>query len=62
MLRFHTRGIAQYLECASQVAASFIVTQFIFTASEKQTSEPVDVAGDRCMSITVIQHYIVIER
>ena len=47
---------------ASQVAASFIVTQFIFTASEKKISERVDAAGDRCMAITVTQHFIVIER
>ena len=47
MLRFHTRCIAQYLEYALQVTASFIVTQFIFTAYEKKTSERVDAAGDR---------------
>ena len=47
MLRFHTWSDA------SHVAASFKMTQFIFTASEKKTSERVDAAGDRCMAITV---------
>ena len=41
MLRFLTGDLAQYLD----VAASFIVTQFIFTASKK-TSEHADAAGD----------------
>ena len=47
---------------ASHVAASFIVTQFIFTASEKKLANVWGAAGDRCMAITVIQHFIVIER
>ena len=62
MLRFHTRG--NTCNDASLVAALFIVTQFIFTASEKKNSKRVDAAGDRCMVITGIQYryFIVIER
>ena len=45
---------------ASHVAASFIAMQFILQLTEK-TSEHVDAAGDRCMAITVIQHFIAVE-
>ena len=45
----------------SQVAASFIVMQFIFTAYKKINIH-VNAGGDRCMAITVIQYFIVIER
>ena len=61
MLRFHTGGIAQYLSDASKFAASFMVMQFI-TQLTKKNSERRDIAGDRCMAITVIQYFIVFER
>ena len=62
MLRFHTGTLHNTWSDASQVAASFIVTQFIFTADEKKNSERMNAAGDRCMAITKIQYFIVIER
>ena len=60
MFRFHTGSIAQTWSDASHVEASFIVTQFIFTAYKK-TNEQVDAAGYCCMAITVIQYFIVVE-
>ena len=63
MLRFHTGGIAQYLECCI-ASRDFVYSDAIYFHSfRKKTSERVDAAGDRCMAITVvIQYSTVIER
>ena len=54
MFCFHTRGIA---------SRGFVYSDAIsFHSLRKKTSERVDAAGDRCMAITVIQYFIVIER
>ena len=61
MLRFHTGGIAQYLECCI-TCPDFIYSDAIYFHSfRKKTSECVNAAGDRCMAIAVIQYFIVIE-
>ena len=59
MFRFHTRGIAQYLDDVSQVAALFIVTHPFLQLTK--TSERVNAAGDRCVAITLMQYFIAIE-
>ena len=61
MLRFHTGGIAQYLECCI-ASCGFVYSDLIYFHSlRKKNSKRVDAAGDRCMAITVIQYFIVIE-
>ena len=62
MFRFHTGGIAQYLEwCIA--SRSFVYSDVIcFYSFRKKLANVWDAAGDLCMAITVMQYFIVIER
>ena len=63
MLRFTQATMHNTWSDASHVVLCFIYSDAIYFHSlRKKTSERVDAAGDRCMAITVIQYFIVIER